>query len=74
MFCQYCLNVRNLYPCGTLADIKDMKDLLFELNHSINPDAHYQQRASAVNIMRSNLAIVSQWTLHKVHACHNAPE
>ena len=22
MFCQYCLNVRNLYACGTLADIK----------------------------------------------------
>ena len=22
MFCQYCLNVRNVYACGTLADIK----------------------------------------------------
>ena len=22
MFCQYCLNVRNLYACRTLADIK----------------------------------------------------
>ena len=23
MFCQFCFNIRNLYACGTLADIND---------------------------------------------------
>ena len=61
MFCQYCLNVRNLHVCGTLADIKDGMKTASPLQRKIGLSLNTSFLISFVSVWNPETQVLLQW-------------